>query len=300
MKDPGSSNRPDTTMDYRNRINQAMRYMRAHSGQQLCIAAIAAQAHFSPFHFHRIFSAFTGETVGEYITRIRMAKAAKLLEDGCSVADAGAAVGYQTTSAFIKVFRKAFGMLPARRPGREKLHYPPGPAKTRRPAGMLQAAIRELPNLPLLYVSKKGVENEFFNAGATFDLLYDYLNQHGLTGHVKMRLGVLRDMELLDTAQWRFDACIVLPEALEHVPVKPMERCLINAGKWAVFLHKGPYDTLWQTWSQAYRTWLPYSNMQLRDVPPFEVYLNSRKNTPPAELLTEIHLPIQELIINNE
>jgi AraC family transcriptional regulator len=283
-------------MDYRNRINQAMRYMRAHSDQQLCIGSIAAQAHFSPFHFHRIFSAFTGETVGEYITRTRMVKAAELLEEGATVAAAGAAVGYQTTSAFIKVFRKSFGMLPARRPDREQLRYPQRPPKTNRPAGALQAAIRELPDLPLLYVSKKGIENEFFNAGPTFDLLYDYLNQHGLTSQVQMRLGVLRDMELLDTAQWRFDACFVLPEALQHIPVKPMERCLINAGKWAVFLHKGPYDTLWQTWSQAYKTWLPHSNMQLREVAPFEVYLNSRKNTPPAELLTEIHLPVMPAV----
>ena len=43
------------------------------------LAELAAAAHFSPFHFHRIWRALTGETVGATIARLRMARALHLL-----------------------------------------------------------------------------------------------------------------------------------------------------------------------------------------------------------------------------
>ena len=66
----------------------------------------------------------------------------------------------------------------------------------------------------------------------------------------------------------------------------------LSAGRCAVFLHKGPYQKLAETWRAAYRDWLPSSGQQLRDAPPYEVYLNDPRKTKPEDLLTEIHIPI--------
>ena len=40
---------------------------------------LAAAAHFSPFHFHRHFSAWMGETLGDYLRRRRVEVAAMWL-----------------------------------------------------------------------------------------------------------------------------------------------------------------------------------------------------------------------------
>ncbi len=46
----------------------------------------------------------------------------------------------------------------------------------------------------------------------------------------------------------------------------------------------------------AYRwllgVWLPESGREADDAPMFEVYLNDPRQTPPTELLTDIHLPL--------
>ena len=36
---------------------------------------LAAIAHYSPFHFHRVYRAMTGETVGRTVQRLRLVKA---------------------------------------------------------------------------------------------------------------------------------------------------------------------------------------------------------------------------------
>ena len=67
----------------------------------------------------------------------------------------------------------------------------------------------------------------------------------------------------------------------------------LPGGKAAVFTHKGPYETLWQTWNKVYRDWLPASGEKLRDAYPYEVYLNEKGKVAPEDLLTEIYIPIQ-------
>jgi AraC family transcriptional regulator len=101
-------------------------------------------------------------------------------------------------------------------------------------------------------------------------------------------------MDLLNAQEQRFDACVVMPAELAHQPLPPVESGMIESGRWAVFLHKGPYDTLWQTWNRIYKHWLPANDMILREEAPFEVYLNNKHVTPPAELLTEIHIPVAQ------
>lgn len=284
--------RIETTADYRIRINRAMHYMHAHISTPLSIEKIAAHAYFSPFHFHRVFRSLTGETIGSYLTRTRMTKAATLLERGAKVADAGAAVGYQSASAFIKGFKKTFGTSPARRPANSPLLFPRTTVKVNIASPDPQPQIRELPDLPILYVTKGGIALEFFDGGQVFDVLDHYLYQAGLSDKIQLRLGLLRNTTSTNTEQWCFDACVVPDSLTMSEPRAPVKQGMIHAGLWAVFSHVGAYDTLWQTWSLAYNAWLPNSAARLRNVPPFEVYLDNKHTTPPEKLHTEIYLPI--------
>lgn len=51
-------------------------------------------------------------------------------------------------------------------------------------------------------------------------------------------------------------------------------------GRYAVFTHIGPYDTLHRSWNAIYRDWLPASGLALRDVPPLEVCITTPDTTP--------------------
>lgn len=67
----------------------------------------------------------------------------------------------------------------------------------------------------------------------------------------------------------------------------------LASGAYAVFLHQGPYDTLHQTWRAIYRDWFPRSGEAPGASPPLELMLNSPQNTAPADLLTEIWIPLR-------
>ena len=65
---------------YTQRMNRVLDHIDKHLDESLEVAALAAIAHFSPFHFHRVFTAWMGETLGDYLRRRRIEVAAARLE----------------------------------------------------------------------------------------------------------------------------------------------------------------------------------------------------------------------------
>src|SRR5262249_25834145 len=57
---------------YRQRILKVQLHIQEHLDEDLSLERLARIAHFSPFHFHRIFSALAGESVHEYVRRLRL------------------------------------------------------------------------------------------------------------------------------------------------------------------------------------------------------------------------------------
>ncbi len=62
--------------EYISRINRVMDYIEVNIVQDLSLENLAEVANFSRFHFHRIFRAMVGETLHQFIQRIRLEKAA--------------------------------------------------------------------------------------------------------------------------------------------------------------------------------------------------------------------------------
>jgi len=74
---------------------------------------VAREACLSRFHFHRLFTAMTGETPHRYIARLRLERARAMLRDReRSIGDVALASGFATPSAFSSAFSKHFGYPP--------------------------------------------------------------------------------------------------------------------------------------------------------------------------------------------
>jgi AraC-like DNA-binding protein len=80
-----------TTRDYRERINRVIFHIEAHLGEPLNLEDLAKVAFLSPYHFHRIIAAFTGEPLAAFIRRLRLVRAA--LAAGDSLATAARRLG---------------------------------------------------------------------------------------------------------------------------------------------------------------------------------------------------------------
>lgn len=100
--------------EYRERVARAVEYIEARLGEPQALERAAEAACWSPFHFHRIFSAATGLPPGEYLRMRRLTEGAKALASGRSpVSLIAAEVGFGSTEAFHRSFKAAFGLTPA-------------------------------------------------------------------------------------------------------------------------------------------------------------------------------------------
>jgi len=73
----------------------------------------AAVAGMSSFHFLRCFSRVFGETPGDYVQRLRLARARERLARGAAVTDVCFDVGYSSLGTFSALFSRRMGMPPS-------------------------------------------------------------------------------------------------------------------------------------------------------------------------------------------
>jgi two-component system response regulator YesN len=99
----------------RSPVEKAREWIREHLAEPLTIAMIAERIPMHPTYFCEVFKTQTGETVLDYITRVRMEEAARLLrETDCRLAEVAERVGYRDIKHFRSQFKKLYGVLPSR------------------------------------------------------------------------------------------------------------------------------------------------------------------------------------------
>ena len=100
--------------DYVSRINKVLDYIDQHLAESLKLDDLADVANFSKFHFHRIFNAFIGETVYDYIQRLRIENtAARLLTNSNnSITEIAYDAGFSSVSVYSRSFKKVMNCTP--------------------------------------------------------------------------------------------------------------------------------------------------------------------------------------------
>jgi AraC family transcriptional regulator len=94
-------------------VKHVTSYMRENLEADLDLRQLADRVNLSRFYFCSAFRRATGYTPHEYLTRLRIDEARRLLAI-CSmpVTDIALAVGYQTPSSFAAAFRRLVGLSP--------------------------------------------------------------------------------------------------------------------------------------------------------------------------------------------
>jgi AraC family transcriptional activator of mtrCDE len=96
------------------RLAAAVQAMLAEPGRDWSLDQLAAVTAQSRATFVRRFGALAGMTPGDFLTALRIARAAQLLrQTRRSTGDIGMEVGYRSESAFNKAFARAMGATPA-------------------------------------------------------------------------------------------------------------------------------------------------------------------------------------------
>jgi AraC family transcriptional regulator len=291
-----AAGRKSTAEDYQERLNRVLLHIQEHLDEPLGLEAVARVACLSPFHFHRIFSAFVGETLGEHVRRLRLEWAAHhLAHTRRSVTDIALAAGYEAPAAFDKAFRRHFHTTPTDFRGlRAAAPVPRAARVAARPvpmeAAMLKPEIRTRDEVKCVFVRRTGSYED--SARQAWEAVCRFAFPRGLVGPGSQMIGVSRDdPQVTAPDQLRYDACITVGR--DVAPEGEVGVTTIAGGKYAVFVHQGPYEEFTRTYQEIYGGWLPASGMRLRDVPGLEIYLNSPGQVKPEELRTEICVPVE-------
>lgn len=98
-------------------------YIESHFSEQTTVEQLATQVALERRSLERRFRKATGNSVVEYIQRVRVEAAKKRLESGVdSILEVMHAVGYSDDKAFRNVFKKRTGMTPAEYRGKYNKH----------------------------------------------------------------------------------------------------------------------------------------------------------------------------------
>lgn len=95
-------------------VQRAIAFMREHLADPITADDVARTAHFSKFHFTRVFQRITGQPPGRYLTDLRFARAQELLvTTDLRVIDLSYEVGFASVGTFSTRFRERTGMSPS-------------------------------------------------------------------------------------------------------------------------------------------------------------------------------------------
>jgi AraC family transcriptional regulator len=317
--------------EYTARVNRVIDYIEANISENLSLNALADVAHFSPFHFHRIFGGMVGETLNDFIQRIRVEKAAAklVLNPKKSITEIAFECGFSSSSAFARSFRETYGMSASDWRLRGHLEYSKNSrtkSKDRQSVGNIGKAfhvslrynqdtsnqlwrvkmknkeiqtnveVKDMPELHVAYIRHIGPyqgNQELF--GRLFNKLMAWAGPRNLLRFPETKVITIYhdNPDITEESRLRTDACITVPEDTQMEG--EIGKAKIPAGKYAVAHFEITPDQYQDAWNAVYGGWLPESGYQPEDGPCYELYLNDPKQHPEGKHIVDICIPVKPL-----
>ncbi|MGA2551881.1 MAG: AraC family transcriptional regulator [Burkholderiaceae bacterium] len=269
-------------------------YINEHLRDELTLEVLAARMNLSPFHFHRKFRAYFGESLHQHIKRLRLESSAHaLLYQLIPVSAVAKSSGYKTLSAFSHAFSAHFGVAPTR--FREvmlmgRLSGLEATLRERLGADWIEAlAPARIENVPgrscaFLRSEVKG-NGELAAACATLE------NLQGLVGTQSETVVASVDLfGLLTEGPFRIEIGRDVAD-VEPAVVGQLGSLNLAAGRYAQFDYVGEAQRLADVVRAIYLFWLPHCGERVRQV---AHYVTSSDALAGAGAHWRIHIPLDD------
>ncbi len=286
-----------TKLTYQERILQVCLYIQNHLDEELSLEKLASIAFFSPYHFHRIFRGMLGESLSEYIRRLRLERAASTLRRSKeSITNIAFDARYETVESFIRAFRDRFHSSPSEY--RKKNAYANDLSSpwlknlSFRGEKNMNVVVKHLPNRKVAFVRHLG---PYKNCKHAWEKLCSWAGPKGLLTQETCFLGLCHDdPEVTAEEKIRYDACISIKNRIETSGEVGIQE--IPEGEFATTIHSGSMENLKDTYAKFCGEWLPSSNRELSNFPSIEIYLNDPEKVAEKDLLIEVQMLLQKNI----
>ena len=294
-----------TEQSYKERVLRVLVHIQQHLDETIELDDLAHIAHFSPFHFHRLFRGMVGESVMEHVRRLRLERAAHRLRfTDKPVTNIAFEAGYETLEAFSRAFRANFGEPPSRfRAACAVLPLKSSPSGVHFSADgkvegfhasqegrAMDVRVERVAAMRVAFVRHIGPYDQ---VGMTWGKLMSWAGRQGILRNRPGVLGVVHDdPEVTPPDKLRYDACLTVGQSCRGEGEIGVQE--VGGASFAVARHRGAYDQLGDTYARLVGQWLPGSGREPASAPALEIYLNSPIDTAPPDLLTDIYIPLAE------
>ncbi len=293
------------------RINNAILYIETHLSEKLILSDIAKEAYFSPFHFHRIFSLVVGETVNNFIARLRIEKAANFLihQKEISITEVSEIIGFTSLSSFSRAFKKFYGISPAEFKELSPEKYSKI-CKTESKNGQVvvsfeqyicnvnnalnwikmngKTTIQNVEELQLAYISHKG---EMEKIGEVFNRLIQWATPKGLMNQENLRLLTMYHDSPKITSPENIRSSIAIVLNSETTVEGEVRLKTIQPGKCIVSRFEITPNEFQQAWESNF-VWMSENGYKKGDKDPFEIYYNNAAEHPENKFIVDMCIPV--------
>ncbi len=266
----------DSGREYSARMHGVLAHIDDHLDEPLELEPLASVANFSPFHFHRLFTAWMGETLGDYMRRRRLEMAALRLvaQPRLQVLEVALSVGFGSTEAFARAFRARFGATPTERRRQQvsnrdqlKRKLDQAPSQPARNHGRMKVTVVNRQPTTVAYLRHFGPYGQSISQ-FWMNEVAPWMEMNGLYG--RPPYGISHDDPGITAPdQLRYDAAVEVPE--DFVGAGNYQKTVIPGGMYAGSF-KGNDAEIGEAWNWLLHDWLASSGMQLDARPLFEHY----------------------------
>lgn len=279
-------------MNYKERVDKVINFIGKHLDEELTLDELAAIACFSKYHFHRLFTIYTGVSLQMYIKWLRLKRAAHqlIVHKEATVINVALDAGFESHESFARAFKQICGQSPSEFRSKANWHTWENPPHSLQIKGkkIMTITIKEEPSIRLAVMEHHG---DPMRLSDTLDKLITWAKSQPID--LKPKPGKAfgfgyNDPREVVPEEFRFDLALTIPQDFK-LNNQVVERVL-PAERYAITTHKGSRDNIGDTIYSLYRDWLPKSREELGDLPCIFCYYNFDHEVAETELLTEIWL----------
>ena len=270
-------------MNYLEQLEKAVIFIENNLNEDIKVEEVAGIAGYSYYHFHRIFEAAIGETVGNYIRLRRLKRAAnELLYSDKRIIDIAVSYQFDSQEAFNRAFKKVYKSSPGTyRKNRidafvgGKKELTTIRLKHLHEGVTIQPDIRNIDEIKLIGIRGRTSlhKNKIPEMWRNFNSRVEEIPNRtgGVRGYGICEVDPDFDLSKFDqnTESSHFIGAEVI--SVEKVPQGMISKILCG-GKYAVFTHKGRMNTLQMTYEYIWGTWVLCSGFEIDQRDDFEFY----------------------------
>jgi AraC family transcriptional regulator len=282
--------RDKTVERWQQRIQRAAALLGSRLDEPPSLRELAEAAAISPYHFHRVWRAMTGRTVGEMIRHLRIKEASRvLIESNDSVTEVAQSVGFATSQSFARAFRQELGVSPSSFRAGDRSQ---GNAGAKRPGVTAYEAPIELVFIDSrTVIAKRRTGLPYRSLNEEFGAVWSWAERVGVIARLTGIYGIPYDDPLsVPVAALRYDACLEF-NGVTEAP-HPFRTLVLAGGECARLRVRGSYAQLEEATQKLVGEWLVKSGREPADAPVFHHFHNDPDSTAEADLITDILLPL--------